>query len=278
MARPVRFNMKAFFSFLVVFGWLILIITGIVLYFAPAGRIANWVQWRFLGLTKDEWQAVHTIFAFAFIITGAFYLYYNWVIFWSYIKRRLQEGMRMRRELVSSSLLIFFVLTLVIAGVPPFKSIMDFGEYLSDSWASESTEPPIPHAELMTLAEYAQKTNGNVIELMRNLEKAGIQQVDSSIQLEKLAELNGLSPQQLIEKVRDTHSSAVPMLAGYGRRTVSDIADELGIDISVARERLAQQGISFEQQELIKDMAERNNILPLDIVKIMRGEKISGEE
>ncbi len=278
MVRPVKFNRKAFFSFLVLFVWIILILTGIVLYFSPPGRVANWVEWRFLGLTKEGWQSVHTVFSFSFILFGAYHLYYNWTVFWSYIKLRVQEGIRMRRELVSSGLLVSVILVMVILGLQPFKAVVDFGDYLSNSWSSESTEPPLPHAELLSLSEYAQKTGQDVDQLVRSLEKAGIQRVDSGMKLETLAELNHVSPKELVEKIQSSHENSIPPIAGYGRRTVPDIADELGISAETARQRLNKVKISFRNDELIKDIAERNDIRPLDVVKIINGENISAEE
>ena len=69
-----RFHWRAFVSLLVVLGFVILGTTGIGLYLTPAGRIANWSGWTLAGLTKAQWQAVHMVFGFLFVIAGAFHL------------------------------------------------------------------------------------------------------------------------------------------------------------------------------------------------------------
>ncbi len=277
MMRPAKFNRKAFFSFMVVFAWLILILTGIVLYFSPPGRVANWVIWRFMGLTKTGWQAVHTVFALAFIIVGAFHLYYNWIVFWSYLKSKLQAGIKMKQELALSSFLTVTILVLMILQVPPFQTVMDFGEYLSNSWSNPSSEPPIPHAELLTLSQYAQKTGTNMENLLQSLKHEGIQHVDSTTTIEELAEMNNTSPSELIQRVSDNDAKKT-LYTGYGRKTVEEVAAELGIPVQVTLKRLDNHKIIYNKDEFIKDIAEQNDILPVDIISVIKGEKISSEE
>ena len=42
-------------AFLVTWSFLVLTITGLVLYIVPQGRIAYWVHWSLLGLEKEQW-------------------------------------------------------------------------------------------------------------------------------------------------------------------------------------------------------------------------------
>ena len=48
----------------------VLTINSIILYVVPEGRIANWADWYFLGLTKGDWGAQHTTIGFLFIFAG----------------------------------------------------------------------------------------------------------------------------------------------------------------------------------------------------------------
>ena len=69
-----NFSFKTFTSFILAWSFLALIISGAVLYVAPAGRIANWTRWQLIILTKEQWQAVHTLAAIVFLIGGLFHL------------------------------------------------------------------------------------------------------------------------------------------------------------------------------------------------------------
>ena len=62
MRKP--FSWKPFTSFFILLSFVVLLLSGVVLYVAPPGRIANWTQWQF-GLDKEQWQALHTVFAHA---------------------------------------------------------------------------------------------------------------------------------------------------------------------------------------------------------------------
>ncbi len=274
MARPANFNRKAFVSFIVTFIILILGFTGIILYFSPPGRIAHWVEWRFLGLTKEGWQAVHTIFSFIFVIAAGFHLYYNWVVFKNYLKSKLRAGIKMGRELAVSGTLIAGVLVLTLAEVPPFSSVMDFGSYLSDSWASQETEPPVPHAELMTVKELSGELKVDLNRALRQLNQAGLRGVDSLIVIEALAKRNGITPREIAAKISALSGAAAVSGAGYGygRMTVGQAAEKLGIPPATAARRLSAAEIRYAPDENLREIAEHNDRTPLQLADIIRGD------
>ncbi|MEJ5166449.1 MAG: DUF4405 domain-containing protein, partial [Thermoanaerobaculia bacterium] len=73
-----KFKVRRFFVLLIFFSFLLMTISGLVLYFTPQGRVAYWVEWKFLGLTKDDWTNLHTVSWFLFLISSIFHIYYNW--------------------------------------------------------------------------------------------------------------------------------------------------------------------------------------------------------
>ena len=52
--RERRFNWRGFASLATGFAFLIMIVSGVVLYVAPRGRVANWTDWTVMGLGKEE--------------------------------------------------------------------------------------------------------------------------------------------------------------------------------------------------------------------------------
>jgi hypothetical protein len=278
MAAADKFHKKAFFSFMTLFIWLILIVTGIVLYFSPPGRVAHWIEWRFMGLTKEGWQAVHTIFSFTFVIVAALHLYLNWVIFWSYLRSLLKKGIKMRRELILSGLIIMTLFVLIISELPPFQTVMDLGETLSNSWSNEQSEPPVPHAELLTLPEYADKAGQDLSKLLHNLRLADLQGVDTILTITEIAKLNQVSPKELLEKVDDNSEKPEQVLMGYGRMNIQDICIALNIDEANAHNQLQKYHIRYEKSDLLKYIAEQNGLKPIDIVNIIKGEEKSEPE
>jgi len=164
-----KISWKAIISIGLFYSFIIIFLTGIVLYFAPAGRISNWVNWKLLGLTKESWQAIHTIFSFIFAILSIFHLFtINWKTFWNYLKNKTVKGLNKKREFYISTVLMLLVFVGVVYSVPPFSSVMDFGGYLKESWEDTEKAAPIPHAELLTLIELAEKLDSIPIERIVN--------------------------------------------------------------------------------------------------------------
>ena len=57
------FHWRGFFSLLLFASFTLLAVSGIVLYFSPKGRVANWTGWTVLKLYKEEWSSVHIVLA-----------------------------------------------------------------------------------------------------------------------------------------------------------------------------------------------------------------------
>ncbi len=78
MSQANYWSGRAFASLCSLAGFMLLCVTGLILFLEPHGRVAYWTRWCFLGLEKDQWGNIHIISGFLFLIAGAFHLYYNW--------------------------------------------------------------------------------------------------------------------------------------------------------------------------------------------------------
>jgi len=68
---------RAFVSLLSLVSFILLGLTGIILYIQPHGRVAYWTKWSFLGLEKDQWGNIHIFSGLLFLMAGGFHFYYN---------------------------------------------------------------------------------------------------------------------------------------------------------------------------------------------------------
>lgn len=266
-----KISFRAFISLYVVISFLVISISGIILYITPPGRIANWSNWTFLFLTKHEWQAVHTIFTFLFVTAAAFHIYFNWKPILAYLASKFTSGIKIRKELLASFILSIFILVATLGNVPPFSTVIDFGEDISNSWGKTLSEPPIPHAELLTLKEYSAKTNIPYEEIISNLKNANIEVNDSETTLETIASQNNLTPAQLskIMLAEKKPKVAISEGGGYGRKTVQDVCEQLDIPLEVGIERLQKNGITADSNSKLKDLANEKNVAPIQIVKLI---------
>jgi len=54
-----RLSGRAFVTLLTTFCFVVLVLTGFVLFVEPHGRVAYWTDWRLLGLGKQHWDGIH---------------------------------------------------------------------------------------------------------------------------------------------------------------------------------------------------------------------------
>jgi len=269
--RGKKFSWRAFISLYMTFSFLIMILSGIILYLAPAGRIAKWTHIYILGLEKDQWQAIHTIFTFIFVIAGGFHLWYNWKPFVSYLRNKLQAGFTLRKELYVSTLVTVFLFVVILFNAPPFSTIMDWGEELKDSWATEETEPPVPHAESMTFGELAQTIDKPVENLISVLRAQNIIVKEEEVVKDAAGRYN-LSPMQLFEKMKTTKARTADSPyagSGLGRKTLQEVCRTLNINLEEALNRLSLKGIKAEAQTKLKDIAAAYDKKPIDIMEMI---------
>jgi len=105
---------------------------------------------------RFRWRAFVTLyvtlsFALLFVLAGAFHLWFNWRTFWFYVRSKLAEGLLARRELALATASVVAVAGLTLSHRPPFGSLVDLGDRAKESWSAGGGEPPVPHAELLTL-------------------------------------------------------------------------------------------------------------------------------
>ncbi len=276
-----RFDWKSFISFGLFFSFFVIAITGVMLYIAPPGRVAKWVNWELLGLSKEGWQALHTNFAYLFIVLSIFHLFFmNWKVFWSYVKKRANTGIHRKRELAAGTILFLVVFFGTLFEVPPMQTVMDIGEYFTESWEKKEEKAPMPHTEALTVVEVSEKlvkmSPGEVVE---KLEAAGLENVEKEMTLKEIGEKNGKSPfeiyQMILEKAeqRTMDLGTLKEGSGIGRKTLNEIAALTGIPVEALMQRFKAAGIEAAPGEQLKEIAERVDKTPYELVELLKGKE-----
>lgn len=270
-----KFNWKAFISLYISFSFIIMIVSGVILYLAPAGRIAKWTHIYILGLEKDAWQAIHIIFTFLFIIASGFHIWYNWKPFVSYLRNKMRQKFSLRKELIASFLITMLLFVFTLLELPPFSSVIELGEDLTDSWSTEQTEPPAPHAESMTFDALAKAINKPVEGLLANLNQNNIIAQQDEI-VRDVAEKYNLTPMELFKKMKTfkTMDSSSPYSGrGLGRKTMREICKTVQIDLENSLLLLKENGINAGAEMTLKNIAGEYDMKPIDIMKIINPDK-----
>jgi hypothetical protein len=256
------FSWRIFISFGLLLSFLMLLVSGVILYISPPGRVANWTDWRMLGLTKTGWENQHAIFGFAFAILSIFHLFFiNWKAFLSYLKTKTGEGLKNPKELFGSVVLALIFGIGTFYALQPFSAVIDFGNSISESWERRDRQPPVPHAESMTLVELALQPGlgGDAEVLKAKLEKAGFRVNSVQQTLAEIAGKNHTTAEKVYVPLAPEKSGAGKLPAeGLGRKTLQEIADGAGVSAASLQLALKQQGVEAEPAMTMKAIADRN--------------------
>jgi hypothetical protein len=179
-------------------------------------------------------------------------------------------------EFILASLLTVFIFLGVVYGLPPFSSVMDIGENLKESWEKTYEAPPVPHAEEFTIAELSvnmlKVPEATIISKLTNL---GIEVENSEQNLKELALQVALSPQEIYNTLAGKSHSAGGKIqpgGGLGRKSLQLIADENNLLLDDLLIRLEDAGIQASGEDLIRDLADRNNLIPSEIITVLNGD------
>ena len=280
-----RQSMRSFIAFLVTWSFIILTVTGIILYIVPQGRIAYWINWNLFALDKTQWGELHMIFGGLFIGTGIWHLYYNWKPFKKYLSEKVSGHIKIKRELVTSLLLTFVIISASILRLPPVSWVFDLNGYIKDSWiTSPALEPPFGHAEEVSLAALARRTGLDLKRAETALQQNSITFNGAKDTIKQIATANDKTPKEIWQLIQHLKTPAQPQQSemltpldvetqyggsGIGKKTIKGIAEQSGVDLSLALERLKAAGIEGSAEDKLKPLAEIHNQTPIELLKII---------
>lgn len=287
--KKIKFKFRAFTALIILWSFIVENVTGIVLYIVPPGRIAHWTNWKLWGLTKEQWGALHTIFGYLFLIFAVIHIYYNWKAILNYIKQKIKAGLRMRMELVVSLVITILVFFATAISIPPFSTVMDFGQKMKNSWEESSKEPFVPHAELMSFDEFTRQIGISKDTALEIFDNRGIVVQDTANSMRDIAADNNTSPVALYEILKTelpsdekkrldeiTTEKRQGRGGGYGWKTLENLAQELDIPIQDIMAFLQSKGIEAEKDEVIRNVAEKHGLKAYELVDMIQKIKKQG--
>lgn len=307
-ANKPTLQLRAFTSVLIATAFLALCVSGTILFLSPPGRVANWSDWRMLGLTKHDWTGLHVWFSVVFIVAAILHLVFNFRPLLNYFRDRLTRQLGLRREWIVAVALCGVVFAGVRADLPPFSSFLDFNERIKRSWEDPRGAAPIPHAELLTLKALAEKAEVPLETALQRLAEKGVKGASAEMVMSKVAEQNDLSAQRVYEIMQGVYpqtrggggrgagggagSKAVVGQGGEsshrpggggggggwgggggpGRMTLTEFCTSRKIDVKEAQARLEAKGIKLVPGRTLREIAVDNGYeRPYEIMDIIEG-------
>jgi hypothetical protein len=254
----------------------LMILTSIILYIVPEGRVAYWAEWRLWGLSKTEWGNIHINMGLLFLISMFLHIYYNWKTLISYLKNKAKQVKVFTPELCAALVLtiVFIIGTYFL--VPPFSWMMSLNDYFKDTGAAKYGEPPYGHAELSSLRTFTQRMNLDLEKSMELLNQAGYRVEDSAVTLAAIARRHNIPPQLVYEAMKsaatipDPRSEADGVLPespqpGIGKLTLADFCAQFNLNLKLVVRELKQQGIEASEELTFKKIATENKTSPSEL-------------
>ncbi|MDH4201968.1 MAG: DUF4405 domain-containing protein [Phycisphaerae bacterium] len=283
MKQVKIFQFRAFVSLLAAFSFATLAVTGVILYITPPGRIANWTNWTFWALNKQQWIGLHTCFATLFFIVSVLHIWLNFKPLISYFVNKAQAASKFRVEW----LLAIIVCGIVFAGAmkpfAPFSSLLNLNDRIKFSWEEPKQRAPVPHAELLTIEELAKAAGMEPDIILQNLNAGGIETNISDI-FGTIAKENGFSPNELFAIATGTtpqtrgfgyrggDHAGQGQQGGFGQKTLQVACDEMNLNIQKAIDILKAAEIEAVADKTIRQIADENGVHPSRIRQILENQ------
>jgi len=304
------FSFRAFVSVLATLSFIGAAVSGSILFITPPGRIANWTNWKFWSLTKHQWGDLHIWFCLTFLITALLHIYLNIKPLLNYFKSRVTRKFSFRAEWLAALIICGVILTGTLAYVPPFSTLIDWDSAFKESWGDNASKAPIPHAELMTLPQIAKKTGGDLDQMLTNLKEKNITPESLDITLEELGNKLNMQPSELyniaIGNTAKPGSGACGSGAnqgggmgrgggmgsgngmgrgggidsgngmghgsgmGNGKKTLKKFCQDYNLEVQSALKKLKDADIEATADQVIRDIAVKNDMTPPEVVDILR--------
>lgn len=193
--------MKKIVSLLMLWSMLIMTYTGIMLFIAPEGRVAYWVNWTMLGMSKSQFGNMHVSFMILFIIVTGFHIYFNWKPMISYMKTKVKDFVFFTKpNMIALAISIVFIIGTLFT-IPPFSTLFAFEKSIKHYWADTLGKPPYGHAELSSLKTFCRRTGYELENVLKVLKENGIKVQSPKDNLKKIGEQNNITPAKIYDVI-----------------------------------------------------------------------------
>lgn len=262
---------KKIISLTLAFSFLVMSITGIMLYIVPKGKIAYWANWKMLGLTKSQYGDMHITSMILFLVVTIWHIYYNWKPLISYLKNSTKQITLFKKELLIALTLNFLFVGGALLGIQPFQSVLDINEGIKTYWEEQYGSPPYGHAEESSLQFFSQHIGVDTQEAIALLKGKSITVDNKSQTLLQIAQKNNISPEVIYQTIKvkkgkvSGEKAADEKVSFMGRRTLGELANMDKINLERSLLFLQENGFEATPQSQMREAASTLNITPYEL-------------
>ncbi|MBN2826011.1 MAG: DUF4405 domain-containing protein [Campylobacterales bacterium] len=261
-------KLKKITSLVMLWAMIVMSFTGIMLFVAPPGRVANWANWELLGMSKEFYGQLHTTFMVLFMIATILHIYYNWKPLISYLKNQAKKLIIFTQEMVAATIITLVFIVGTAYEITPFSNFLNFGEEVRESWEQDYGTAPYSHAELSSLESFCKKL-GYDLEHSKAILAQNNMNFTITQSLSQIAKDNSTSPKAIYDILKnklETKETKSIELSGLGKKKIKEVAQTLGISTNEFLKQLQTVGIKANEEDKFKEALEKYNQSPLDVM------------
>jgi len=237
------FNRRAFVSVLVGFSFVLMAVTGLVMFFAPSCRMARDTSWTVWGQDREQWIAVHVWFSIAFVVASILHIYLNWAALTTYFRAKLHRGLSLRAEWVTALVICGVIYAGTAYDVAPFSSLTAWKETFKRGEGGSGAGGQGWRGGRAGV-QYGQNFLGST----------GTSAAGRSSDLKRQAQ----SPIQ----------STAPY--GIGQKTLRQFCADEGIELSWAVSRLRNEGFTVREAMTMREIADSAGVHPRELRSVLQ--------
>lgn len=264
------FSFRKIVSLTMLLSFIVIVYSGVFLFIVPEGKVAYWVNWKFLGLTKSQYAEVHDVGVLLFLVASLLHIYLNWGAVLNYLKNKSKKIVIFTPNFIMALFIVLFFTFGSLYKFAPFKNYLNIATDFDNYWAQEYGEPPFGHAELSGLKSLCDKMNIDFEEAKKLLENKGIAVNKNNETLLSISEKAGITPAEIysiIKPAKIEGSEEIP--SGLGKMTLREVCDKYNLDMERAMKILQDKGYSFTPESQLKEISAQKGTMPMDIYELI---------
>ena len=210
------------------------------------------------------------------MVAGVVHTVLNWKPIVTYLKTRTKKLRVFTADFCIALVITLFITIFTLFELPPLSAVQGFNEKLKEAAAEEYGEPPYGHAEVSSLKSFCSRTGIELKHAMAKLAAANIKSVSAEATLGEIAPANDMPPQQLFDIFRPAPSGGGnkgqgrQSGMGLGRKSLSSVCAESGLDVQVVVEGLKNAGIMATPESTMREIGEKNGMDPHSVFEAIQ--------
>jgi len=208
-----KMKIRKIVSLVALLSFCVMAATGIVMFLAPQSRVAYWNGWELFGLSKRDYDSIHSTFMLLFLVAVVWHTILNWRSLVDYLRTSTRKLVVITPEfLLAMSVCVLFFVGTVWKSVP-FDQYLGIAGVAKDYWRETLGSPPWAPADATPLNQFClemedverytsqRSVSIDCDEAPSTLRNAGIIVDDISQPLDDIATANGTTPRAVADVV-----------------------------------------------------------------------------